>query len=182
MKSQMNFGKSSASFSKAMRRYAKKSSKGAAGSLNNKAKSVCLRSIRETPKAAKSEIRASLKAGGLVYRLINKKGLTRAEIKLKAAAFIRARTQSSAYIKAGWYKAARVFGGRGGKLRDGTLAGKGSGKKATERKLTATMTNRTFGAPKVGTEALHKAMDHVRKDMLVYLAKKAQRDWKRAGR
>lgn len=173
----MDFGKSSASFSRVMRKYAETSSKGAEEAINKKAKQVCFMAIRETPKADKGAIQTQLEANGLVFRILKKRGLNKAEIAKKAKALIRARKASVAYIRAGWYKAAQAFGGRGGKVKPGGLAEQGSGTKATARKLEATMTNRAVGAPAVGGDALDKAMDHVRKDMMEYLAKKLRAGW-----
>jgi hypothetical protein len=177
MKPKMDFGKSSKAFSRTLRRYADLSSKGAQEAINKKAKDVCIRAIRETPKADRGKIKSELEANGLVYRLIKKTGLKRAEIEKKAKAMIRVRQASIAYIKAGWYKAAQAFGGRGGKVRPDGLAAKGSGEKATKGKLTATLTNAAYGAPTVGGDALDRAMESVRKDMMVYLAKKLKGGW-----
>lgn len=165
-----------------MRRYADLSSKGAAEAINKKAKDVCIRAIAQTPMADKGAIRTSLQTDGMAYKLVRKTGLTKAQIKQKAAALIRARTGSVRYIKAGWYKAAQVFGGRGGKTRPDGLADKGTGSKASPRDLTAIMENKAFGATEVGQEALSKAVDSVRKDMMVYIARKAREAWGRAGR
>lgn len=173
----VDFGKSQARFGRVMREYSLMSSKTVAEAINKKAKDVCLRAIRETPVADKGGIEASLRRGGLAHRLIRKKGLKRKEIERKAAALIRARKASVGYIRAGFYKAAQVFGGGGGKTKPGGLAVRGSGKKATPSTLKATITNGARGAVPVAGDALAKAMDEVAKDMLIYIAKKLRAGW-----
>jgi hypothetical protein len=182
MKPRIDFGQSSKAFSKTLRRYADLSSKGAAEAINKKAKDVCIRSISQTPMADKGAIKTTLQADGLAFKLVNKTGLTKDQIKQKAAALIRARTGSVRYIKAGWYKALQVFGGRGGKTRPDGLADKGTGSKASPRDLTAVMENKAFGATQVGGDALARAMDSVRKDMMVYIQRKAREAWGKKGR
>jgi hypothetical protein len=177
MKAKMDFKAAERAFSKTLREYTRLSSKTAEDALNRTAKDVAIRAISKTPKADASKVRASLKASGLAYKLLKKTGLKREEIKKKAAALIRARVRSVGYIKAGWYKAARAFGGRGGTTRPGGLAAQGSGEKATSRKLTATLINKTRGAVEVSGQPLAAAIEEKRKDMMVYIARKLREGW-----
>lgn len=173
----INFRDTERAFSKTLREYTRLSSKSVPEAVNRTAKDVAIRTIKETDKAEASEIRSALKTNGLAYKLINKTGLKAAEIKKKAEALIRARVRSAGYIRAGWYKAAQAFGGRGGKTKPGGLAEQGKGTKATERTQTATLENKTVGAPEVSGPALARAMESKRKDLLVYIAKKLRKGW-----
>jgi hypothetical protein len=182
MKPKADFSKAAADFAKTMREYQRLSKREAADALNKKAKDVAIRTISRTPKADKGAIEASLRGPGrgggtLVYRLFQHKGMTRMMADDQAKRFIKARQASIAYIRAGWYKAAQMFGARGGRVRPGGLAEKGSGTKATPGNLTAILENKTVGAEKISGPALSKAMDEVRKDMLVYIARKLREGW-----
>ena len=190
MKPKADFSKAQAAFARTMREYQRLSSKEAADALNKKAKDVLLGNskagvtgvIKRTPKADKAAIESQLRGPGrdggqLVFRLFNHKGMTRMMADDQAKRFIRARQAAVAYIKAGWYKAAQAFGGRGGKVRAGGLAEQGRGTKASPGNLTAILENKTVGAEKVSGPALARAMDEVRKDMLVYIARKLRQGW-----
>jgi hypothetical protein len=182
MEPRMDFNDSSRNFSATMRQYLQISRRVPKDEINRRAKNVCLKSIRYTEKADKKEIKSALTTNGLAYKLVKKTGLNRKQIKAKVAKFIRARMSSASYIKAGWYKAAVVFGGRGGKLKPGKRADQGTGEKATDSKLTATMTNMAVGATKISGPALAKAMNEEGADMLKYIQRKLAEGWTNSGR
>jgi len=173
----IDFAKGERDFSKAMRQYAELSKKEVSEALNKKAKDVAIRAIKYTPKADKGQIEQQLRTNGLAYKLIKKTGLSKKQIQQKAERLIRARKRSVGYIKAGWYKAAQVFGGRGGRTKSGGLAEQGTAKKATPSKTEAVMNNYTKGATKVSGQALARSMDEVRKDMMVYIGRKLKEKW-----
>lgn len=173
----IDFRKAERDFARAMRQYTELSKKEVAEAINKKAKDVAIRAIKYTPRADKAAIEAQLRANGLVYKIIKKTGLTRKQIKAKAERTIRLRKRGVGYIRAGWYKAAQAFGARGGKVRPGKLADKGTGKRATPSKTEAVMNNYTAGASVVGGMALARAMEEVRKDMMVYIARKLSERW-----
>lgn len=177
MNPKIDFRQAEAKFSATIREYLEYSKKEATSELNRRAKNVILKSISRTKKAERAAVKAALETDGLAYKLIKKTGLTRPEIKRKARALISARLKSLGYIKAGWYKAAQAFGGRGGKTKPGGLAEQGKGTKATERKLTATFENLAVGATEVGQDALAAAMDAERADMMTYIARKLREKW-----
>ena len=169
-------------FATTMRQYARMSSKSASEVVNKKSLDVVIKTIVLTPKSNKSVIREKLKSDGLVYRLLNKTGLKRKQILIKAGRLIRARVSSSTYIKVGWYKAVQAFGGRGGKIREGKSAAMGSGTKATTGNPTAVVINRSIGATKVSGPALRRALELSAEDMMVYIQKKLASGWKNGGR
>jgi hypothetical protein len=173
----IDFAKAERDFSKAMRQYAELSKKEVSEAINKKAKDVAIRAIKYTPRADKSAIESQLRANGLAYKIIKKTGLTRKQIKAKAERLIRLRKRSVGYIRAGWYKAAQAFGARGGKTRPGKRADAGTGKRATPSKTEAVMNNYTKGATTVSGNALARAMEEVRKDMMVYIGRKLGEKW-----
>jgi hypothetical protein len=173
----IDFSKTEKQFSKTMKQYAELSRKEVSEAINKKATDVAIRAIKYTPRADKQKIESDLRANGLVYKLIKKTGLTRKQAQQKAERMIRRRKASVGYIRAGWYKAAQAFGARGGKTRPNKLAAKGSGIKATRSKTEAILNNAAFGAPNVGIYALARAMDEVRKDMMVYIGRKLKEKW-----
>jgi hypothetical protein len=173
----IDFAKAERDFAKAMRQYAELSKKEVSEALNKKAKDVAIRAIKYTPKADKERIEQQLRANGLVYKLVKKTGLTKKQIQQKAERMIRARKRSAGYIKAGWYKAAQVFGARGGRTKAKGLAAQGTASKATPSKTEAVMNNYTKGATKVSGQALARSMDEVRKDMMVYIGRKLREKW-----
>lgn len=173
----IDFGKAEKDFAKSMRQYAFLSKKEVSEALNKKAKDVAIRAIKYTPRADKDKIESQLRANGLVYKIIKKTGLTRKQIKAKAERMIRLRKRGVGYIRAGWYKAAQVFGARGGKTRPGKRAALGTGKRATPSVTEAIMSNFTIGVTKISAMPLARAMDEVRRDMMPYIARKLKEQW-----
>lgn len=173
----IDFAKTERDFAKTMRQYTALSKDLVSDAINKKAKDVAIRSIKYTTRADRAAVEAQLRANGLVYKIIKKTGLTRKQIKAKAERLIKARKRSVGYIRAGWYKAAQAFGARGGKTHPGKLADKGTGKRATPSKTEAVMTNYAKGATTISGPALARGMDEVRKDMMVYIARKLREKW-----
>lgn len=189
----MDFSKTERDFASAMRQYTKLTSKTSEEALNKAAKDVLsgnskggvTGTIKRTAKADAKKVRAYFTGpgrdgkGSLAYRMVAKQGLKREEIEALVKKFIAAHTRSVGYIKAGWYKAARVFGGRSGRVSELGKAAEGKGKKATSWTLTATMSNHATGATEISGEALAKSMEEKRKDLLVYIADKLSKGWGR---
>jgi hypothetical protein len=182
MKPVADFKAAEKAFAATLRQYSSFSKLTAAEAINKKAKDVAIRTISRTTKADAAKIEATLRGPGrgggtLVYRLFDKTGMTRAEIKAKAQRLIRARKSAVGYIRAGWYKAAQAFGARGGKIKEGGLAAAGRGVKATPSKTEALLENKALGATEVSGPALAAALDSVRADMMVYIARKLREKW-----
>ena len=142
--------------------------------LNRAGRNVCLRAIKDTPRADAAKIRAldpRIFIAAVVKDLAGRK-VSRAEfndlVKKKRAG----RARSVGYIKAGWANAAKAFGAKGGKVSSKGLAAEGYGKLATENKLVAVLANHARGASQVGSDALQGAINFVAKDMAAY-AKRA---------
>jgi hypothetical protein len=181
----IDLAKAEREFAKTMRQYIQLSKKETAEALNKKAKDV-LRGNRDggfqgvmalTPKADAAKIEADLRRDGLVYwKLVKKRGLKRAAIEKKAEQIIKARIRGIGYIRAGWFKAARRFGAKGGKTRKG-WASAGYGVKAKPNKTEALFVNKATGAVQVSGPALARAIESVRQDMMKYIARKLKEKW-----
>jgi hypothetical protein len=167
------------SFSKTLLDYEKAANKIGEEALNKKGKDVVIKTISKTPKASASGIRGELGRDGLAYRLVKKTGKTRAQIAAAVRKLIAARARSASYIRAGFYKALSVLGGRGGWVRGGGMADKSTGTRATTFDLKVTIVNRTVGAAKVAGTALAQALDEVTADMMVYIQRKLAERWGR---
>lgn len=191
MTPKIDFSGAERSFSKAMSSYTKLSSKTSEEAVNKAAKDVLVGNraggvtgvIALTPKADVKAVKARLNGPGrdgkgkLVYRLIDKRGKSRQEIKELARKFIARTASSVGYIKAGWYRAAQAFGGRGGRVSPKGFAAEGKGKRATESKPEATFENHSTGAVKISGPALSAAMESKRADLLRYVQKKLSDGW-----
>lgn len=182
MEPHLDFSKASEDFSRTIRQYLIYQKKELAEALNKKAKDVVFRAIRHTKKAEREAVKASLENDRMKYKLVSKPGVPRKETGQKAKRILSARLRSIGYLKAGWYRAAMEFGGRGGRLKPGGLASQGSGTRATTKNLVARAINKSHMASVIGKPALALAMREVQADMMRYIRRKMRESWGKAGR
>lgn len=175
-------------FSEAITEVINKHKKDAPKYLNKKALAVVIGSkghkgaIQETPEASSSKIKAvtNRQLAGRVIKRAKQKGdwpLTGPQI----AEFVkkeRKRMRASvAYTRGpGWFNAAKSLGGTGGRGKKArpqsgfqkSQAARGSGKKATESKVEAEITNTAPASEIIGYEGLQRAINNQVADMRSY--------------
>lgn len=178
----MSFTLDTRQLSRAFREVEKATGKAEADILNRAGRNICLRAIKNTPKADGTKIRAldpKILVAGAVKRMAGQRAL-RPDFDRLVRKELSRRLRSVGYIKAGWIMAAKAFGGaQNGKVSKKSLAGQGYGKAATEGHLVAILANCARGADVVGNAAFQAAVDFVAKDMVAYAEKKLAETWKK---
>ncbi len=158
-------------------------------SLNRAMKNAAFRAWQFTVKADGTKI-AKWATEPLIYRLVAKRRREKGEgaidnhtMQMEVAKAIRRLWGSRGYIRTGWAKAVRDFGGsiRGSRpnVSNAGLARFGYGKKGTASNLTAIIVNTATGAEKISGPPLQKAIDYIAAvDLPQYIAKKLGKTFK----
>jgi hypothetical protein len=175
--------------------YAKATKKDEVAIVNRTARNFAIKVIMRTPKASPEKIEGELKGLprdtflGLVFSKMRKstkqgRGLlrmfkantgqgSRQAMALAMRKFIEQRKASGGYIRRGWYKIARTFGGgravsadlKGGK---GRAVKKSTAQKATEQSPAAVFENMSAASATVAWQATQEALDATVSDMRDY--------------
>jgi hypothetical protein len=178
-----------------MRLYEKATKKDGVAIVNRTARNFAIRVISSTPKAEPGKIEGGLKAlpertfRGILFKRMysqSRQGAmlmaifqgnldqgSRQALAMAAAKFIAQRRSTAGYIRRGWYKIARAFGGSSAAAADrGKTGGKAvensTAKKATANSVAAVFENMASGSESVASKAAQAALDATASDMRDY--------------